>query len=119
MKHSRLSAYHPIQIPLGLIIWSLWFVGMYGGLSVFCSVAAPDPRSGALTGVNLWLLAATVVTLVLLLWLARRFWQLSKRRDGLNERQVFVTQLSAGIHFVAAIATLYVGVPLLFLPPCV
>ena len=31
MKYARTSPYHPIQIPIGLIIWSLWFIAMYGG----------------------------------------------------------------------------------------
>ncbi|WP_028241784.1 hypothetical protein [Stutzerimonas azotifigens] len=119
MEHSRLSAFHPIQIPLGLVLWSLWFVVMYGGLSVVCAVAPPDPALGAWTWTNLALGALTLVTLALLLWLAVRFWRLSRPPHELNERQVFVTKLAAGIHLVAALATLYVGTPLLFLPPCV
>lgn len=118
MKYRRSSAYHPVQIPLGLILWSLWFVALYGGLSVACSVAPPDPGKGAQTAINLALGLLTLVTFVLLAWLARRFWRVSGSPE-LNERQIFVTRLTSGIHMIAALATLFVGIPLAWLPPCV
>lgn len=60
----------------------------------------------------------TVLTLALLLWMARYFWRLSRTPEALNERQQFVTKIAAGIHFIAALATLFVGIPLLQIPPC-
>jgi len=38
--------------------------------------------------------------------------------EQLNERQQFVTKIAAGIHLIAALATLFVGIPLLQIPPC-
>lgn len=119
MKYRRTSAYHPIQIPLGLVIWSLWFVALYGGLSVACSVAPPPADDGAWNWLNLALGGLTLATLLALLWLARRFCRMTAPGHGLNERQVFVTRMAAGMHFIAALATLFVGIPLLQLPPCV
>ena len=54
----------------------------------------------------------------LLLWMARYFWRLSRAPEEQNERQQFVTKIAAGIHFIAALATLFVGIPLLQIPPC-
>jgi hypothetical protein len=118
MDYSRTSAFHPVQIPLGLIIWSLWFVALYGGQAVICKVSPPAPEQGIWNWLNGGLGLFTLATLLLLLWLARHFWQLSRPPHELNERQVFVTKLAAGIHFIAALATLFVGLPLLQIPPC-
>ena len=43
MRYARTSPYHPIQIPIGPIIWSPWFVAMYGGQAVICKLSPPDP----------------------------------------------------------------------------
>ncbi|WP_313054989.1 hypothetical protein [Pseudomonas lopnurensis] len=118
MKHARTSPYHPLQIPIGLIIWSLWFVVIYGGQAVICAVAPPDPRQGVWNWLNGGLGLLTLFTVALLLGLARYFWRLSRAPRALNERQLFVTKLAAGIHLIAALATLFVGVPLLQIPPC-
>lgn len=119
MTEPRLSALHPVQIPLGLVIWSLWFVAIYAGLSVACAVAPPPPGTGPLNGLNLALGLLTLVTLLGLLWLARRFWRMTAPGHTLNARQAFVTRMAAGMHLIAALATLFVGLPLLWLPPCV
>lgn len=118
MSYRRTSAYHPVQIPLGLIVWSLWFVAIYGGQAVVCKLSPPPPEQGIFNWLNGGLGLLTLFTLVLLLWLARHFWQLSRPPHELNERQVFVTKLAAGIHMIAALATLFVGIPLLQIPPC-
>jgi hypothetical protein len=34
MKYRRTSVFHPVQIPFGLTIWSLWFATMYGSHAV-------------------------------------------------------------------------------------
>ncbi|OMG64723.1 hypothetical protein AUR61_010270 [Stutzerimonas balearica] len=118
MKYARTSAYHPVQIPLGLVIWSLWFIGMYGGQAVVCTLAPPAPEQGVWNWLNAGLGLLTLLTLGLLVWLASHFWRLSRPPHQLNERQVFVTKIAAGIHMIAAIATLFVGIPLLQMPPC-
>ena len=42
------SPLHPLHLFLGLIIWSAWFVFLYGGLSVACEFAPPGVEQGAL-----------------------------------------------------------------------
>ncbi|WP_211166001.1 class I SAM-dependent methyltransferase, partial [Azoarcus sp. TTM-91] len=47
----RPPAFHPAQIPLGLTLWSLWFVALYGGtgaltLALARRLAAPGRSTG-------------------------------------------------------------------------
>ncbi len=118
MSLARTSPYHPVQIPLGLVIWSLWFVALYGGQAVVCASSPPAPEQGIWNWLNGGFGLLTLATFALLAWLARHFWKLSRPPHELNERQVFVTKLAAGIHMIAALVTLFVGIPLLLIPPC-
>jgi hypothetical protein len=112
-------ALNPLQMPLGLVLWSLWFVTLYGALSLACRWAPPSPAQGAWTLINLGLGLLTLFTLALLLGLAGYFFRLSRRRPRLDEQQLFVTRVAASVHLVSAIATLFMGLPLLQLAPCV
>ena len=111
------SPYHPLHIPLGLLIWSLWFVFIYGGLSVACAVAPPAPQQGPWNWLNALLGLSAVVTLILLGALARWSWHAGLRMQQ-QPRERFVALLAAGTHVVAALATLFIALPLLMLPPC-
>lgn len=108
------SAFSPAQIPLGLVIWSLWFAALYGAQGLGCALAPPPPEAGAATWLNAALGLFTALTLALLLFLAWRFWRLA----AATAAQRFVARLSAGVHLVAALATAFIGLPLLSLPPC-
>ena len=85
---------------------------------MICKLSPPDPAQGVWNWLNGSLGALTLLTLALLLWMARYFWRLSRAPEEQNERQQFVTKIAAGIHFIAALATLFVGIPLLQIPPC-
>ncbi|AHL75179.1 hypothetical protein CH92_08670 [Stutzerimonas stutzeri] len=119
MKYRRTSIFHPMQIPFGLTIWSLWFAAMYGSQAVICSIAPPDPDQDVFNWLNASFGVLTLIVVALLLWLGRRSWRLSRKPHELDERQVFVTKVASGIHFIAALATVFVGLQLAFLPPCV
>jgi hypothetical protein len=108
------SAFNPAQIPLGLVIWSLWFAALYGGQGLGCALAPPPPQAGAATWLNAALGLFTLLTLALLLFLAWRF----RRLSPVTPAQRFVARLSAGVHLVAALATAFIGLTLLSLPPC-
>lgn len=110
----NLSPYNPAQIPLGLLIWSLWFVALYGAQGLGCALAPPPPQAGASTWLNAALGLFTLLTLALLVVLAWRFWRLA----AATAAQRFVARVSAGVHVVAALATAFMGLPLLSLPPC-
>lgn len=107
---------HPMQLLLGLTIWSLWFVALYGGLSIACAVAPPFPGQGALTALNLWLGLFTLATLGALLWLAR-FCLSAVRREPVRAAR-FIAAVAAGLHLFAAGGVAFVGLPLVALPPC-
>ncbi|MFN2329473.1 MAG: hypothetical protein ABR612_11175 [Chromatocurvus sp.] len=114
-----LSPYHPLQLVFGLTIWTLWFVVMYGVLSVACSVKPPLVTSGAGTWINVALLVASLATAGLLLNLARtcrRATQIGADSD--NPPRQFIIWLALRLHLVAAVSTIVVGLMVLFFPPC-
>ncbi|OEC36433.1 hypothetical protein SAMN05216600_101410 [Pseudomonas cuatrocienegasensis] len=116
MRHLR-SPYNPIHIPLGFIIWSLWFVALYGGLSVACEVAAPPAEAAQWTWLNALLLAGTLAIVVLLAALTHGFWRASQRaRQRPKER--FVAWTAAGVNAIAALACVFIALPILSMPPC-
>ncbi|MDA7415016.1 hypothetical protein PGB34_01440 [Xenophilus arseniciresistens] len=131
MKGSRvacawLAPHRAWHVAAGFTLWSLWFVAAYGALSVACAVAPPAPARGPFTGVNLSLLLLTLATVALLLAAAWQCWRgrraLRPEGPAHRERAVrrrFLAGLSALLYLTAAAATAFVGLPLLWLPPCV
>jgi len=112
------SPYNPIHIPLGLTLWSLCFVALYGGLSVGCALLPPPAEQGPWTWLNAVLGLVALLTVAALLGLAWLF-QRAARRAREAPAQRFVARVTAGIHVIAAIATLFVSLPVVSLPPCV
>lgn len=108
---------HGMQLGLGLAIWSLWFVALYGGLSVVCSVAPPAVEAGPYNWLNGSLLLLTLAAIVLLVWLAFVCWR-AARAAGSRERR-FLARIGAAVHVVGAAAVLLVGFPVFAYPPCV
>lgn len=131
----NVSPFHPMQIALGLIIWSVFFVVIYGGLSVGCSLSPPPMEQGAFNWLNAILLLITLVTGVWLLYQARRCWrapahvahnpaatEVDQREPGsgqLGQARHLIVYVATGVNLVAGLATLAVGAPLLVLVPCV
>nr|WP_163500776.1 hypothetical protein [Halomonas socia] len=111
----RLALTHPLHLVIGLTLWSLWFVTIYGGLSVACAVAPPAPEQGALTTINVALGLLTAATAALLGWLAWACLQAARDKPG---RSRFVAAVSAGLYLYSAVATLFVGIPVIGVPPC-
>lgn len=111
------SPYNPVHIPLGLVLWSIWFVVIYGGLSVGCSLFPPDPEQRQWTWLNGSLAVLSLFTALALLGLARLF-QLAGRNDRATPAERFVARLAAGVNLIGAIATVFVAIPILSLPPC-
>ncbi|RYF79017.1 MAG: hypothetical protein EOO29_18465 [Comamonadaceae bacterium] len=119
------------QLVTGFTLWAIWFVAVYGGLSVACAVAPPASARGPLTSVTLALLALTLGTVLALLLAARYCWRALRRMRagseatgddeeecGRAQHRQFVAGLAAWLHLAAAVATVFVGLPLLWLPPC-
>lgn len=108
---------HPLHLVLGFVLWSIWFVAMYAGLSVACALQPPAPTSGPGTAINLGLLLLTLATAALLFWLAWKCWHATGKVD--RHLQRFLSQIAAGLYLTAALAALVGGLPVALLPPCV
>lgn len=115
----KLAADHPMQLVAGLACWSLWFVAVYGAMSVACAVAPPAPEAGVHNPVSAALLAFSVATVVVLAAGAWACARAARRLPPAATARRFVAAASAALYAVAAIATAVVALPLLALPPCV
>lgn len=113
------AAGHPAHLLLGLLVWSIWFVALYGGLSVACAVAPPPVAAGALNWINGTLLLLTLlVTALLLAWARRCLAAVKPPAESGSGVTRFLPAMSAALYLAAAAATLAVGVPVIVLPPC-
>ncbi|WP_375056690.1 hypothetical protein [Zobellella sp. DQSA1] len=113
---------HPAQLVVGFIIWSVWFIAMYGGLSVACQRAPPEIGRGPYTWLNGGLFAFTLLVIALLLFLAWRSGRYCASLRQASEAAValerFVGYVSTVLYLIAAVATLAGGLPVLVLSPC-
>lgn len=113
-----LSPTHALHLALGLTVWALWFVVIYGGMSLACRFAPPPPALGALTWVNGSVALLTLVTVSLLLWAAWACWRARHTDREPTGARRFIARVSAGLYVASALATLAVGAPSIRLPPC-
>lgn len=116
----KFSPFHPIHLFLGLAIWAVWFVALYGGLSVGCAVAPPASEEQAGTWINGAILGFALLVGGYLFWCAYRCLRASSDAIQHNDRlRVFISRTAAAVYLVSAFASLALGVPGLVLPPCV
>lgn len=119
IKRAIMSPYHPLQLALGLSVWSAWFVITYGGLSLACSFTAFSPLQGGIAWINLVLLLFALLVSGLLLSWAWRCWRAGRNGQAPGPSQSLIAQVSAGLHLMGAVATFAVGLMTLAVPPCV
>jgi hypothetical protein len=112
------KAAHPMHLVLGLVLWSVWFVAIYGVLSVACTVAPPPEAAGALTWINVLLLLLTLFTAAALLYGAWRCWLALRAAPNDARRATFIPGVSAAAYLSASVAVLAIGLPAIALPPC-
>lgn len=114
---------HPLQMFFGLIVWSAWFVTLYGGLTVACSLVPPDTQAAGLTWINVALLTLGLLISLFLLYCARRCWKArpaaSETTDQNSDNQRFIASAATAVYLIGAFATLAVAMPAFMLPPCV
>ncbi|WP_349617451.1 hypothetical protein [Azotobacter salinestris] len=106
---------HPLQLALGLILWSLWLVAVYAGLSLGCVLAWPDTELRAGSWLNELLGFFTLFTAA---WLFGCAWRLWRAPPPVLAARRFVVQVGVWGYLLAGAATLFVGLPILALPPC-
>lgn len=109
--------YHPLQIPLGLALWLLWFGAAYGGLSLGCSLA--PPAAGPWNWLNGAIGLSAFATAALLGGLALGAWRAAGRAGEGEAGKRFVARVAAAGHLVGALGTLFVAYPLARLAPCI
>lgn len=111
----RLAPTRPVHLIVGLTVWAVWFVAIYGGLAVGCNIDPPPSEYGALNWINLGIAALTLPTLALLAVLGLASW---KARIAPTSPQRFCAYTGAGLYLTAFISTVAVGLPAVVLPPC-
>lgn len=112
---------HIAQTVLGLLVWAIWFVVFYGGLSVACEVNPPDVSLGAFTWLNAGLGLLTLGTATLLIWFSSRclrMYRAEGRQQKNRSQNNFVLSVATACHLMAAGAVLLGGLPVAALPPC-
>lgn len=110
---------HAAHLVLGLVVWSLWFVILYGGLSVGCALAPPSGEQGAWTWINGVLLALAIIFTVGLLAGAYASWRHAPPADSGKAKARFLGRVAAAVYLFAALASLAISLPVLLLPPCI
>lgn len=107
---------HPVHLILGLVVWSFWFVVLYGGLSVACEVAPPPEEAGIWNWINGSLLLLTLAITAGLLVLA---WGCLQAAPGIKSNERFMLRTGAGLYLLSAVSAFVVALPVLVFPPCV
>lgn len=107
---------HPWHLLCGLTVWCVFFIVIYGGAAVGCSVAPPSPQAGALTWINAAVLAVTVLTTALLAVLS---WACFRQTPKQPHNKRFLMRSSTALYGISALATLVVGLTAVIYPPCV
>lgn len=106
---------HPVHLVLGLTIWAIYFVVVYGGMSVGCEITAVSNQQGPWTVVNAFVLLVTIAFTIPLVWLA---WLCHQRTPAEPTQARFMMRLAAVLYLLSAVATLLVGLPGAIYPPC-
>lgn len=113
------SPLHPLQLYLGLVIWSAWFVFLYGGVSLACEFAPPDLQQGAFTWINVSMLLLAALVGGFLFWSARRCWNAAPGTDAGAATDRFVARIAAAVYLIAGLGAVGLVLPGVVLPPCI
>lgn len=112
----------PLHLVLGLVIWSLWFVLLYGGLSLACEFAPPlAGEEGAWTWLNVLMSVLALLVTGALLYASYRCSRAGfESAAGIaDSTRAFIRKLSLSVYLVSAAGALALAVPGLILPPCI
>ncbi|MGP9767754.1 hypothetical protein ACT3UM_18735 [Halomonas sp. AOP13-D3-9] len=111
----RLHLTHPLHFVIGLTLWCIWFIVVYGGHAVACAVAPPAPEQGVFTLVSAMLLAVSVAAVALLTALTMGCCRMAKRQVG---RLRFNASVSAGLYLFSTLGVVFAAMPIMGIPPC-
>ncbi|GEN28954.1 hypothetical protein HVA01_26000 [Halovibrio variabilis] len=111
----RLHLTHPVHFVIGLTLWSIWFVAVYGGHAVACAVVPPAPEQGVFTLVNAMLLVVSIAAIALLAALTLGCCRVAKRHEG---RLRFNAVVSAGLYLFSTLGVVFTALPIIGIPAC-
>ena len=100
----------------GLLVWTSALVGLYALHAVGCKISWLEVAVGPVSLLRMVLLAVWLAHLGLLAWLCLRFRRWRSDAAGAGDR--FIVAASVALTVVAFVATLYTGVPAVFLRQC-
>jgi hypothetical protein len=110
---------HPLQLPMGLVIWALWFVTVYAAVSLACTYSPVARQAAQLTWINISLLIFTLCVALLQAWLAWQCWRASLAHGAGRAQRQFAARIATAVYTAGAIAVLMNGLPTVLLPPCI
>lgn len=111
----RLQLTHPLHFVIGLTLWCIWFVTVYGGHAVACAVVPPASEQGVFTLVNALLLVVSLVAIAILAALTLGCYRMAKHHQG---RRRFNARVSAGLYLFSTLGVVFAAMPILGIPPC-
>jgi hypothetical protein len=104
----------------GLIVWSSAFVFLYAVLSLGCVYGWHRPELAGislLTGLLALVWLAHIAALVWLQWYGLSRWR-QIRAEGKDGPALYLAALTALVAAVSLVGTVYLGTPVVILPPC-
>lgn len=111
----------PVHLVLGLVIWSIWFLFLYAGVSLACEFAPPAAVEGARTWINILMLVLAILVAGALLYASYRC-----SRTGLESAQgissstrTFIRKIALAVYLVSAAGAFALVLPAIVLPPCI
>lgn len=113
------NAASPVGLYLGWIVWSSAFVSLYGAQGLGCSLGWTSARIGSMNALTLALALLWLAHLGLLAWLTSRAWRAVPRAGQSSDIDGFVRFGNRISLAAAAVATAWLGFPILLLDPCV
>lgn len=114
LRFSRPTAL--VTMIAGYLVWSSCFVVLYSLLSIGCELQWQRFGLLGISSITLMLIFAWLLHLLALGWLIRAAWQ--AERAGLPPPSRFVRRVTLILHLTAFAATIWIGLPILALPPC-
>jgi uncharacterized membrane protein YdbT with pleckstrin-like domain len=103
-----------IVLLAGPVIWYLYFWAVYLAAEAMCAGQSNDSVVLGVPLVSALVVLATVVAVVPIGWFALR----ARRVDPNRGHREQLARTGAMLGFVFVFATLFVGLPAVFLPPC-
>lgn len=109
----------------GMIVWALWFVGVYALGGIGCDEGWNDIAVPGGNALSLAMLLTTVLALLLIAWCAWRGYQGWRRGadarvsgQEAQQRMRFMGLAMLVLSMIAAAGTVMVAIPILMLEPC-